>query len=113
MALTRFQRDVCRLLADARLGSGESYVAGGAALNELLGAPRLSRDIDLFHDTEAALAASWAADRGSLESAGYRLSVVRERPTFVEAEVRRGDDSVVIQWAQRQRLPLLPSRAAR
>jgi hypothetical protein len=24
MALTRFQRDVCRLLADARLGSGES-----------------------------------------------------------------------------------------
>jgi hypothetical protein len=99
MALTRFQRDVCRLLADARLGSGESYVAGGAALNELLGAPRLSRDIDLFHDTEAALAASWAADRGSLESAGYRLSVVRERPTFVEAEVRRGDDSVVIQWA--------------
>lgn len=99
MALTAFQRDVCRLLADTRLRSGESYVAGGAALNELLRAPRLSRDIDLFHDTEAALAASWAADRGSLESAGYQLSVVRERPTFVEAEVRRGDDSVVIQWA--------------
>lgn len=99
MALTLFQRDVCRLLADTRLRSGESYVAGGAALNELLRAPRLSRDIDLFHDTEAALAASWAADRGSLESAGCRLSVVRERPTFVEAEVRRGDDSVVIQWA--------------
>jgi hypothetical protein len=99
MALTRFQRDVCRLLAGTRLRSGESYVAGGVALNELLSAPRLSRDIDLFHDTEAALAASWTADRGSLESAGYRLSVIRERPTFVEAEVRRGGDSVVIQWA--------------
>ena len=99
MALTAFQRDVCRLLAGNRLRSGESYVAGGAALNELLRAPRLSRDIDLFHDTEAALAASWAADRSSLGSAGYRLSVVRERPTFVEVEVRRGDDSVVIQWS--------------
>jgi len=97
MALTRFQRDVCRLLADTRLRSGESYVAGEAALNELLSAPRLSRDIDLFHDTEAALAASWAADRRSLESC--QLSVIRERPTFVEAEVRRGLDSVVIQWA--------------
>jgi hypothetical protein len=99
MALTAFQRDVCRLLAGNRLRSGESYVAGGAALNELLRAPRLSRDLDLFQDTEAALAASWSADRSSLEGQGYRLSVVRERPTFVEAEVRRGDESVVIQWA--------------
>jgi hypothetical protein len=100
MALTAFQRDICRLLADNRLRSGESYVAGGAALNELLRAPRLSRDIDLFHDTEQALAASWAADRDRLEVEGYTLSVVRERPTFVEAEVRRGGDSVVVQWAQ-------------
>lgn len=88
MALTFFQRDVCRLLADTRLRSGESYVAGGAALNELLGAPRLSRDLDLFHDTEAALASSWAADCSTLETAGCRLTVVRERPTFVEAELR-------------------------
>ena len=36
MALTAFQRDVCRLLAGNRLRSGESYVAGAAALNELL-----------------------------------------------------------------------------
>ena len=55
MALTEYQRSVCRLLAGNRIRSGESYVAGGAALNELLRAPRLSRDIDLFHDTEQAL----------------------------------------------------------
>jgi hypothetical protein len=60
MALTPFQRDVCRLLADNRLRSGESYVAGGAALNTLVAAPRLSRDVDLFHDTEQARAALWA-----------------------------------------------------
>jgi len=99
MALTTFQRRVCRLLADNRRRSGESYVAGAGALNELLGAPRRSRDIDLFHDTEAALAASWSADRASLAGEGYEVGVVRERPTFVEARVRRGDDSVVIQWA--------------
>lgn len=100
MALSPYQRDVCRLLAFNRIASGESYVAGGTALNELLCSPRLSRDIDLFHDTQEALAVSWKADRGSLEYAGYEVAVVRERPTFVEALVRRGADSVVIQWAQ-------------
>ena len=33
MALTGFQRDICRLLAENRIRSGESYVAGAAALN--------------------------------------------------------------------------------
>ena len=50
MALTDFQRTICRLIADYRVNSGESYVAGAVALNELLGATRVSRDIDLFHD---------------------------------------------------------------
>lgn len=79
MALTPFQRDICRLLADHRIRSGESYVAGGAALNEVLRASRVSRDLDLFHDTEEALEAAWQADRASLEATGYRLSVLRER----------------------------------
>ncbi len=55
MALTPLQRDVCRLLAAHRIASGESYVAGGAALNTLLGAPRASRDVDIFHDSDEAL----------------------------------------------------------
>ena len=100
MALTTLQRDVCRLLADSRIASGESYVAGGAALNELLSTSRLSRDLDLFHDTEAALAATWESDRRLLEAGGYMLRVLRERPTFVEAEAMRGGDSVLLQWAQ-------------
>jgi len=108
MALTAFQRDVCRLLADNRIRSGESYVAGGAALNELLRAPRRSRDLDLFHDTEEALAASWAADRSSLEQGGYSVTVIRERPTFVEAHVSLGPDSVVIQWAHDSAYRFLP-----
>jgi hypothetical protein len=51
--------------------SGESYVAGGVALNVLTGATRISRDIDLFHYTAEAVSASWQADRKLLESHGY------------------------------------------
>lgn len=100
MALTAFQRDVCRLLADNRIRTGESYVAGGAALNELLGTRRRSRDIDLFHDTKEALESSWQADRETLEQAGYEVRVVRDRSSFVEAAVRRAADAVIVQWSQ-------------
>ena len=64
MGLSVFQRGVCQLLAQNRLRSGESYLAEGAALNELLRAPRLSRDLDLFHDAEEALTVLSQADVG-------------------------------------------------
>ena len=98
MALTNIQREVCRVLAKQRIASGESYVAGGVALNTLLDAPRISQDLDLFHDTAAALAATWNADRAALLDARYELEVIRERPTFVEAIVRCGTESVILQW---------------
>lgn len=100
MALTDFQRSVCKLIARSRVASGESYVAGGAALNELLAAPRLSRDVDLFHDTETALDASWRADRTLLEENGFVVRPVRERPSFVEAEVSGERESVLLQWVR-------------
>jgi hypothetical protein len=100
MALTEFQRAICRLIARHRIESGESYVAGGVALNTVLNAPRVSRDIDLFHDTEKALAATWAADRRLLELSGYRVAVGREGPGFVEATVGKGDEAVLMQWAR-------------
>lgn len=51
MALTEFQRNICRVIAQSRLDSGESYVAGASALNSYTGLHRVSRDIDLFHDS--------------------------------------------------------------
>jgi hypothetical protein len=56
MAITDFQRNLCRLIAGHCVKSGESYVAGGVALGVILGTSRLSRDVDLFHDTQEALA---------------------------------------------------------
>jgi hypothetical protein len=100
MALTHLQRTLCRLLAEHRIRSGESYVAGGVALNELLGGARVSRDIDLFHDTEEAVEASWSADRSCLERAGYSVRVLRERPGFVEAEIAGDGEAMRMEWAR-------------
>jgi hypothetical protein len=98
MAITDFQRELCRLVASNRIELGESYLAGGVALNTLIGAPRLSDDLDFFHDTREALAATWDADRKLLAEHSYTVEVLRERPTFVEAVVRRNSHGVVVQW---------------
>lgn len=100
MVLTELQRRICRLLAETRIASGESYVAGGAALTELLRTPRVSRDVDLFHDTDAALEASWRADRALLRGSGFDVVTVREHVGFVEADVVSGSDRVRMEWAR-------------
>lgn len=100
MALTSFQRSVCKLIAENRIASGESYVAGAAALNEVLAAPRISRDVDLFHDTDSALDSSWRSDRRLLEEHGFAVRPLRERPTFVEAQVSRDGEAVLLQWVR-------------
>jgi hypothetical protein len=100
MALTHFQRRVCRLLAAQRVASGESYVAGGTALGEALSSPRLSRDIDLFHDTDAALDSSWEGDRAALTGAGFEVVVLRNRPGLIEAQVAQHHHAVVVEWTR-------------
>lgn len=100
MALTRLQRDVCRLLAAARRESGESYVAGGVALSVALNTARLSRDLDVFHDTTEAVARSWDRDRATLERSGFAVRTLRERPGYVEAVVSRQGQDLVIEWAR-------------
>jgi hypothetical protein len=100
MALTNFQRSIIQRLARSRIDSGENYLAGGATLNELLAAPRISRDVDLFHDTESALDASWQGDREILENDGFLVRVIRERSSFVEVEVTRGGEAVLLQWVR-------------
>jgi len=100
MVLTELQKDICRLVAIQRVASGESFLPGGATFNELLAAPRVSRDLDLFHDTAEALDSSWQADRHLLAERGFQVSVVRERPSFVEAEVERAGETVLMQWTR-------------
>jgi hypothetical protein len=100
MALTALQRRICRLIAANRIASGESYVAGGVALNELLAGGRLSRDIDLFHDTDEAVATSWEADRRLLTEAGLTVTLLRERPSFIQAEATDTSGAVRMEWVR-------------
>lgn len=98
MAVTPFQRTLCRLLAQDRRVRGESYVAGGVALGAALDTGRLSRDLDLFHDTTQAVAASWDRDRQTMEANGYQVVPQRERPGFAQAIVSLGDASLLVEW---------------
>ena len=101
MALTQLQRRICRLLADRRIANGEQYVAGGLALNEALGGTRVSRDVDLFHDTDEALASSSEEDIDALRAAGFTVEVGRRATGFVEATVRGPEaDAVEVQWVR-------------
>jgi hypothetical protein len=82
------------------VASGESYVAGGTALNEALSSTRISRDIDLFHDTETALEWSWKQDREVLIAEGCTIQVLRDRPGLVEAQITRRADTVIVEWSR-------------
>ena len=99
MALTDHQRGILALLAARRIEPQESYLAGGAALTVATESPRISRDIDLFHDTQEALLSTWEDDRRILAEGGYGIEVRRLFPTFVEAFVRKAGSAVVVQWA--------------
>jgi hypothetical protein len=61
---------------------------------------RLSRDLDVFHDTLEAVARTWDRDRAMLEAAGYRVAAVRERPGYVEALCSRDGHDVAVEWAR-------------
>lgn len=108
MAVTEFQSEILRRLAQRRKQQSERYVAGGVALNVLLKAARRSRDIDMFHDSDQALAASWSADRELLRGAGYDIQIVREAAAFVEAIIVRGSDRTVMQWARESAFRFFP-----
>ena len=98
MALSDFQSGILRCLAKNRRANAGSYVAGGLALNHRLGEPRLSRDIDIFHDSVEALLESWRLDRAALEAVGYSVRPLRELKTFIEAEVSKSGERTEIQW---------------
>lgn len=85
LALTQFQRDICKIIAESRKRNGASYIAGGVSLCDIINSPRVSQDIDVFNDTYEALILGWENDRNLLLKSGYGIQIVRERPTFVEA----------------------------
>lgn len=99
MSLTSFQSVVLRVLATLRVGSDDHYIAGGAALNELIGGTRFSHDVDLFNDSNAALIVARDQDVAALKAAGFEVTLKRAESFFVEADISRGGETTVLQWA--------------
>jgi len=100
MAVTRFQAEVLKLIARSRLTSGETYVAGGLALNHQIRRPRVSEDIDMFNNSYDALVVSSDRDRAILADAGYEVVLKRERNYVVEVTVSKGEETTDIQWVR-------------
>ena len=98
MALTEQQEVILRLLARNRIENPESYVAGELALNYKLGTPRLSRDIDIFHDSNKAMVHSWEMDRDTLAANGFDVKPMRILEYFIEAEVSKDGRRMEVQW---------------
>lgn len=99
MAATEFQAEVLKRIARSRLDGGETYIAGGLALNHALGTPRLSHDIDVFNDSREAVAVAFERDVSVLRAAGYDVVAKRETDYFREATVSSGDKHTDVQWA--------------
>lgn len=97
MPLTDFQRTLLSLLAKNRTDA--SYLAGGAALHFAPNSARYSDDLDFFHDSLERVATAFRADRETLESAGYALTVELSQPGFVRAIVTRGSHATRVDWA--------------
>lgn len=106
MPLTSFQQ---QLLADLTANHDDTrYLAGGAAMHIAPNSIRYSEDLDFFHDSDARVAATFAADRARLESLGYATEVEISQPGFIRAAVRRGDDATKVDWAHDSAWRFLP-----
>jgi hypothetical protein len=96
MPLTPFQSQTLRLLAAGR--SPESFLAGGTVLNAGADSPRYSKDLDIFHDVEASVAASAETDAATLRAAGYEVAWLLRQPMFQRAQVVRDGSRLLIEW---------------
>ena len=100
MAVTKFQSEILKRIAHLRIDQGETYIAGGLALNHQLNRPRVSNDIDVFNSTYEALERSSDRDCQILREAGYELTITRKRDYIVEARVSKDGASTELQWVQ-------------
>jgi hypothetical protein len=95
MPLSSIQIDILCLLAAHR--DPESYVAGSTPLNRTT--LRYSGDIDVFHDREERVSAAALNDARVLESAGYKVTWLRQLPSIHTAQIDSLDESTRLEWA--------------
>ena len=107
MPLSALQTKLLRLLASHR--NPESSIAGATPLSRT--GPRVSDDIDIFHDRGEAVAQSASIDGGAIERAGYALRWVRQDPGFWSAIVSDESGATKLEWVHDSNyrfFPVLP-----
>lgn len=87
MPLSRLQSAVLGVIAASR--DPESFIAGGLPINR--SGPRISDDIDIFHDREDAVARAAARDGALLTAAGFTVAWRRVERALHAADVSRPD----------------------
>jgi hypothetical protein len=106
MPLTQFQQAIARLIAVNR--SPSSHLAGGAAIHLHPTSPRMSNDLDYFHDEENLVAEAFAADREDLKASGHSVETTLSLPGFIRAIVSRGGEGTKVEWAHDSAWRFLP-----
>jgi hypothetical protein len=97
MPLTPFQQELLKLLAVNR--SPDSFVAGGTVLNAAPDTLRFSKDVDIFHDSEASTRECADRDAETLQRHGYEVDWLRRFETFHRARARREGNHVLLEWS--------------
>jgi len=105
--ITKFQSDVLRLLAAQR--SPDSYIAGGVAINRE--GPRISADIDIFHDSTARLDSAVKADEAALTVGGYTISwPPTQRTAKHVATVEKQNERMQLEWVADSAFRFFPTQ---
>lgn len=94
MPLTEIQRSVVAVLRPFR--SAHDYVGGGATLNREW--PRLSDDMDIFHDRRGRLPRGVDRELDALRDNGYSVEVTASADSTVEVIVGKFGFETKVQW---------------
>lgn len=97
MPLSDIQAAVLKAIAKNR--SLDSYIAGATVIHAEARSPRVSQDVDIFHDDVGMVTRSARLDAESLKEAGFSVEWLEQFPAFFRAVVRRGTEVVEIDWA--------------
>jgi len=107
MPLTPYQANLALLLSANR--TFDSYLAGGAAILIEPNTTRFSRDLGYFHDSEARVAESFAADRATVQASGHTIEIELNQPGYIRAVVRKGTDATKVEWARDSAWRFMPT----
>ena len=96
MPIGEFEREVLRAIAANR--NPDSYLGGATVLHQSNDSPRMSRDVDVFHDTAESLMKSVEIDVASLRSAGFLVELGKPQETFQRAVITKGPKGTKVEW---------------